>query len=216
MIPFLTHLVRYGHTFLLAMALWRASPQPRAPAPQPGAGRGTAGRFCSYCSQSANVRKWNLTQFMKWSSLSLAALCCHKLWKLWEGCEQQSCRAGGGAYGRETQQGRLPRGTKICRRRKITTGEVQALRQGKPATGSESQVTLKQLRSFSHVGIYSCYVHMGHLMLDVMCKQSNALAWSCVATWEGRAYRSQGACRLLAARIKLQVTTVTVSKVFNT
>ena len=121
-------------TFLLAMALQRASPcrgrhelrqelPAQHPSPEPaagtppcslGAGRGTAGSFCSHCIRRANVRKWNLTQFMKRSSLSLAALCCHKPGRLGEGCEQWSCRAGGAACGQEPQQGWSLRGIKIC------------------------------------------------------------------------------------------------------
>lgn len=100
--------------FLLAMALRSASPcrgrhelpaQHRRPEMAAGmlsgclrAGRGTAGSLCSHCIQKVNVRKWNLTQFMKRSSLSLAALCCHKAGQFGEGCEQQSLQAGKGGH----------------------------------------------------------------------------------------------------------------------
>lgn len=72
---------------LFGMAPWRARPCPGRPGPSPEpASWGTAGSLCRHCTRRANVRQWNLTQFMKRSSLPLAALCCHTPRWLGEGC----------------------------------------------------------------------------------------------------------------------------------
>lgn len=164
MIPFLPHLVRHHRARPYPRSLWpceehRPAGDDTSCSTTLGAGRGTAGGFCSHCIQRANIRKWNLTQFMKRSPLSLAALCCHKPGRLGEGCEQQSCRAGGAAWGQEPQQGWPLRGIKIWPWRKNPTAEVQPRRQEKPAIGFANPVALEQLWFLLHgnsLMLWSC------------------------------------------------------------
>lgn len=44
--------------------------------------------WCKHCSEGTNIKKWDMTQFMKPSSLSLAALCCLKPGQCREDCER--------------------------------------------------------------------------------------------------------------------------------